>query len=150
LVADAVPAALAGALDALKDELAATHHDGVQPEDFALLPRAERLRLLRGRLAADGLAGFVVPRADEHQGEYVPLCGQRLAWLTGFTGSAGMAVVLTERAAVFVDGRYTLQAGAQVATASYKIRHLIDEPPAQWLADNARKGEVIGYDPWLH
>ncbi len=98
-------------LEALKAHLAAGHSDGVQPEDFARMPRAERLMLLREKMAADGLAGFIVPRADEHQGEYVPLCGQRLAWLTGFTGSAGMAVVLKGRAAVFVDGRYTLQAG---------------------------------------
>jgi Xaa-Pro aminopeptidase len=128
---------------------------GTAPEpgrlvDFARLPRAQRLKLLREKLAADGLAGFIVPRADEHQGEYVPLCGQRLAWLTGFTGSAGAAVVLSNRAAVFVDGRYTLQAAAQVDTMAYEIHHLIDEPPASWLATTAAKDEVIGYDPWLH
>jgi Xaa-Pro aminopeptidase len=150
LVAEPTPPALAVALDALKAEFAVSHHDGVQPDDFARLPRAARLRLLRERLASDGLAGFIVPRADEHQGEYVPLNGQRLAWLTGFTGSAGVAVVLRERAAVFVDGRYTLQAGAQVDTGAYQIRHLVDEPPAQWLAGAAAKGDVIGYDPWLH
>src|SRR5580704_17128128 len=113
LVAEPTPPALAAALDARQAALAASHHDGTQPEDFARLSRAQRLKLLRERLAADGLAGFIVPRADEHQGEYVPLCGQRLAWLTGFTGSAGAAVVLKNRAAVFVDGRYTLQAAAQ-------------------------------------
>ena len=150
LVADPTPPALAAALDARRATLAAMHHDGVQPDDFARLPRAARLKLLREQLAADGLAGFIVPRADEHQGEYVPLCGQRLAWLTGFTGSAGTAVVLTERAAVFVDGRYTLQAGDQVDTAAYEIHHLIDEPPASWLSDAAKQGDVIGYDPWLH
>ena len=95
---------------------------------------APRLAGLRAELARRGLDGFLVPRADEHQGEYVPLCGQRLAWLTAFTGSAGMAVILKDRAAIFVDGRYTLQAGAQVDTAAYEIRHLIDEPPANWLA----------------
>ncbi|HTZ35168.1 MAG TPA: aminopeptidase P family protein [Stellaceae bacterium] len=114
------------------------------------MPRAERLRRLRERLAGDGFAGFVVPRADEHQGEYVPLNGQRLAWLTGFSGSAGVAVVLRERAALFVDGRYTLQARAQVDTQAFEIRHLIDEPPASWLAGAAARGEAIGYDPWLH
>ncbi|HWB52069.1 MAG TPA: aminopeptidase P family protein [Stellaceae bacterium] len=150
LVADPTPAELATALEARKAALAASHHDGTQPEDFARLSRAARLKLLRERLAADGLAGFIVPRADEHQGEYVPLCGQRLAWLTGFTGSAGTAVVLQDRAAVFVDGRYTLQAGAQVDTQAYEIRHLIDEPPAGWLASAAKPGDVIGYDPWLH
>jgi Xaa-Pro aminopeptidase len=149
LVAQPTPADLAAALEARKAALAASHHDGTQPEDFARLSRAARLKLLRDRLAAEGLAGFIVPRADEHQGEYVPLCGQRLAWLTGFTGSAGMAVVLKDRAAVFVDGRYTLQAGAQVDTQAYEIRHLIDEPAATWLAA-AKKGDAIGYDPWLH
>src|SRR3984957_11028131 len=134
LVAEPTPPELAAALEALKAQLAAGHSDGVQAEDFARMPRAERRMLLREKLAADGLAGFIVPRADEHQGEYVPLCGQRLAWLTGFTGSAGMAVVLKERAAIFVDGRYTLQAGVQVDTQGFEIYHLIDEPPASWLA----------------
>ncbi|HML09852.1 MAG TPA: aminopeptidase P family protein, partial [Stellaceae bacterium] len=150
LVADPTPPALASALDARKTTLAQSHHDGVSPEDFARLSRGRRLKLLRERLTADGLAGFIVPRADEHQGEYVPLCGQRLAWLTGFTGSAGAAVVLMNRAAVFVDGRYTLQVAAQVDTKAYEIRHLIEEPPAQWLAAAAKKGDAIGYDPWLH
>ena len=150
LVAEPTPPELADALEARKVTLAASHHDGVQPEDFARLPRTARLKLLRERLAAAGLAGFIVPRADEHQGEYVPLCGQRLAWLTGFTGSAGMAVVLKERAAIFVDGRYTLQAGAQVDGQAFEIHHLIDEPPATWLATAAAKGDIIGYDPWLH
>jgi Xaa-Pro aminopeptidase len=150
LVAEPTPPELAAALDARKAVLAASHHDGVSAEDFNRLSRARRLKLLRERLAADGLGGFIVPRADEHQGEYVPMCGQRLAWLTGFTGSAGMAVVLKERAAVFVDGRYTLQAGAQVDTKAYEIRHLIEEPAATWLAGAAKKGETVGYDPWLH
>ncbi|HXC30624.1 MAG TPA: aminopeptidase P family protein [Stellaceae bacterium] len=150
LVADPTPPALATALEARKAAVATSHHDGVSPEDFARLSRAQRLALLREQLAADGLSGFIVPRADEHQGEYVPLCGQRLAWLTGFTGSAGAAVVLKDRAAVFVDGRYTLQAGAQVDTKAYDIRHLVEEPPAQWLGAAAGKGDVIGYDPWLH
>jgi Xaa-Pro aminopeptidase len=150
LVVEPTPPDLAEALDALKASLAASHHDGVQPEDFARLPRAARLTLLRRRLAVDGFAGFIVPRADEHQGEYVPLCGQRLAWLTGFTGSAGTAVVLKDRAAVFVDGRYTLQAGSQVDTAAYEIRHLIDQPAVGWLAEHAGEGDIIGYDPWLH
>jgi Xaa-Pro aminopeptidase len=150
LVAEPTPPDLAAALESLKADLAASHHDGVSAEDFARLPRAARLKLLRERLAADGFAGFVVPRADEHQGEYVPLCGQRLAWLTGFDGSAGMAVVLAKRAAIFVDGRYTLQAGAQVDKAVFEIHHLIDEPPASWLAGAAGTGDIVGYDPWLH
>jgi Xaa-Pro aminopeptidase len=150
LVAEPTPPELAAALEARRAALAASYRDGVQPEDFVRLSRAQRLKRLRDRLAADGLTGFIVPRADEHQGEYVPLRGQRLAWLTGFTGSAGTAVILKERAAIFVDGRYTLQAGAQVDTQAYEIRHLIDEPPAQWLASAAQTGDVIGYDSWLH
>ena len=106
--------------------------------------------MLREELAARGLDGFIVPRSDEHQGEYVPACAQRLAWLTGFTGSAGIAIVLKDRAALFVDGRYTLQAAAQVDPALFEIRHLIEEPPAQWLGAALGKGAVLGYDPWLH
>jgi len=150
LVADPTPAPLAQALQKLHAYLAEDYRDGLAAEDFARLPRPARLALLREELAARGLAGFIVPRADEHQGEYVPQRGQRLAWLTGFTGSAGAAIVLTRRAAVFVDGRYTLQAADQVDTALFKIHHLIDEPPSRWLAAALGKGETIGYDPWLH
>src|SRR5712691_12023329 len=150
LVADPTPPALADALEAMRAGLAQDFRDGLADEDFALLPRAARLAMLRDELKAQRLDGFIVPRADEHQGEYVPRCGPRLACLTGFTGSAGMAVVLAERAALFVDGRYTLQAAAQADTELFEIRHLIDEPPARWLASASAKGMVIGYDPWLH
>jgi Xaa-Pro aminopeptidase len=150
LVADPTPAPLAAALDALRDRLAAEFRDGLGAEDFARLPRPARLGLLREELARRGLAGFIVPRADEYQGEYVPRRGQRLAWLTGFTGSAGMAVVLADRAALFVDGRYTLQAAAQADTALFELHHLVDDPPARWLAAALGRGETVGYDPWLH
>jgi Xaa-Pro aminopeptidase len=150
LVADPVPAALAAALEALRDELAAGYRDGLGREEFLRLPRAKRLALLRRELAARGLGGFVVPRSDEHQGEYVPPRGQRLSWLTGFTGSAGVAVVLAQRAALFVDGRYTLQAVQQVDGGSFEIHHLIEEPPARWLGQALAAGAVLGYDPWLH
>lgn len=111
---------------------------------------ARRLAALRAELTARGLDGFIVPRADEFQGEYVPASAQRLAWLTGFTGSAGAAVVLTEQAAVFVDGRYTLQVRQETPAELYDHRHLVEEPPAEWLAANASKGARIGFDPWLH
>jgi Xaa-Pro aminopeptidase len=150
LVADPTPPALAEALEATRLYLAEDYRDGLSREDFARLPRPARLALLREELQARRLDGFIVPRADEHQGEYVPSCGQRLAWLTGFTGSAGMAIVLAERAALFVDGRYTLQAAVQVDAELFEIHHLIDEPPAQWLAGVLAKGMVVGYDPWLH
>lgn len=111
---------------------------------------AERLDALRGELAARDLTGFVVPRADEHQGEYVAPCARRLAWLTGFTGSAGMAVVLADQAAVFVDGRYTLQVQSEVDTARFEPLHLIDCPPPRWLSERLKAGDRLGYDPWLH
>jgi Xaa-Pro aminopeptidase len=154
LVADPTPPALNEALEAMRAYLAQDYRDGLASEDFARLPRAARLALLREELAARHLDGFIVPRADEHQGEYVPSCGQRLAWLTGFMGSAGLAIVLAGRAALFVDGRYTLQAAAQADTALFEIRHLNDEPAAGWLAaalaKGMPKGAIIGYDPWLH
>jgi Xaa-Pro aminopeptidase len=150
LVADRVTPELAHPLDALRAAIAAQYHDGLSPAAFTNLPRAERLVRLRQELAVHGLDGFVVPRSDEHQGEYVPPRGQRLAWLTGFTGSAGVAVVLRERAAVFVDGRYTLQAAQQVDASLYDICHLVDEPPARWLGGALKAGDILGYDLWLH
>ncbi|MGH6968474.1 MAG: aminopeptidase P family N-terminal domain-containing protein, partial [Stellaceae bacterium] len=110
---------------------------------------AEKLARLRAELARQGVAGFIVPRADEHQGEYVPESAARLAWLTGFTGSAGLAVVLRNKAAVFADGRYTLQAEAQVDGALYERRHLIEQPAADWIAANLEAGETLAYDSWL-
>ena len=150
LVADPVTPALAQALEARRAARAAGYRDGLAREDFVRLPRAERLARLRRELAARTLDGFVVPRSDEHQGEYVPPRGQRLAWLTGFTGSAGLAIVLRDRAALFVDGRYTLQAAQQVDGGLFEIRHLIDEPPARWLETALAAGMLLGYDPWLH
>jgi Xaa-Pro aminopeptidase len=111
---------------------------------------APRLAALRAELAKRGLDGFLVPRADEHQGEYVPQRAERLAWLTAFTGSAGAAVVLKDRAAVFVDGRYTLQVRQQTDTKLFDPRELIAEGPGAWIEANASKGAKLGYDPWLH
>ncbi len=109
-----------------------------------------RLAMLRDELKRRGLDGFIVPRADEHQGEYVPKRAERLAWLTAFTGSAGAAVVLADKAAVFVDGRYTLQVRNQTDTALFDPRDLVGEGVAAWLSANAPKDSKIGYDPWLH
>ena len=111
---------------------------------------APRLAALRAELAKRGLDGFLVPRADEHQGEYVPKRAERLAWLTSFTGSAGAAVVLKDKAAIFVDGRYTLQVREQTDTKLFEPRDLVNEGPTAWLAANAPLGARIGYDPWLH
>src|SRR3954462_11577187 len=109
-----------------------------------------RVAALRIELARRGLTGFIVPRSDRHQNEYVPASEERLAWLTGFTGSAGAAVVLMERAALFVDGRYTLQARDQVDTTLFGIVHLVETPPHEWLEQNLRPDDRLGYDPWLH
>ena len=111
---------------------------------------APRLASLRAELAKRGLDGFLVPRSDEHQGEYVPKRAERLAWLTSFTGSAGAAVVLTDKAAIFVDGRYTLQVRQQTDTKLFDPRDLVTEGMTGWLEANAPKGARIGYDPWLH
>ena len=109
-------------------------------------PRVAKLREELNRLQLDG---FLVPRADEHQGEYVPLRAQRLGWLTGFTGTAGAALILRAKAYVFVDGRYVLQVRTQTDPAVFEIESLVDNPPATWLEKNG-KGLVIGFDPWLH
>jgi len=109
-----------------------------------------RVAALRAELKARSLDGFVVPRADRQQNEYLPASEERLAWLTGFTGSAGAAVVLADRAAVFVDGRYTVQAQTQLDASVFTIVHLVETPPGEWLKQNLKDGERIGYDPWLH
>jgi Xaa-Pro aminopeptidase len=111
---------------------------------------AGRLAALRARLAELGVDGFVLPRADEHQGEYLPRRAERLAWLTDFTGSAGVAVVLKDKAAVFTDGRYSLAIREQVDASLYETWHVTNEPPAKWIEENLGAGGSLGYDPWLH
>ncbi len=110
---------------------------------------ASRVAKLREELERLGLDGFLVPRADEHQGEYVAPRSQRLGWLTGFTGSAGQALILKDSAYIFVDGRYELQVRNQVDLNIFTIESLISNPPSTWLADNG-KALTIGFDPWLH
>ena len=109
-----------------------------------------RLAALREELARRQLSGFVIPRADQQQNEYVAPSEERLAWLTGFTGSAGLAIVLPKQAAVFVDGRYTLQAAKQVDTQAWTIASLVDPPPESWLTAHLVSGDRLGFDPWLH
>ena len=118
------------------------------PSRSVLETPAQRLAALRAELAARGIDGFLVPLADDHQNEWVPAHARRLAWLTGFTGSAGVAVVLADGAAIFVDGRYTLQSREQVDTALFAIHHITDEPATDWIAANLGEG-TLGYDPWL-
>ncbi len=144
LVADKRSPRLRDALRALKVAMA---RDLPPP---ALPAAAERLGALRALLTERGLDGFLVPRGDEFGGEYVPARAERLAWLTGFTGSAGEAVVLRERAALFVDGRYTLQAEAEVDTGAFALQPLAETPPALWLERMLTQDQQIGFDPWLH
>lgn len=110
----------------------------------------DRLKALREQLQRDRLDGFVVPLTDEHMSEYVGAYAQRLAWLTGFQGSAGSAVVLPEEAAIFVDGRYTLQVREQVDARHWEYVGVPQSSVAAWLREHAPEGGRIGYDPWLH
>jgi Xaa-Pro aminopeptidase len=109
-----------------------------------------RIAKLRAEMARRGLDGFIVPRADRFQNEYVPPSDERLSWLTGFSGSAGTAIVLADRAALFVDGRYTLQAREQVDAGQFEIVPITETPPHQWIETALGKGQKLGYDPWLH
>jgi Xaa-Pro aminopeptidase len=119
-----------------------------EPESGVAL--TARLAAFRAELARRKLTGFVIPRADQQQNEYVAPSEERLAWLTGFTGSAGMAIVLVHEAALFVDGRYTLQAAKQVDARAWKVEPLIDPSPESWLAAHLAAGNRLGFDPWLH
>ena len=110
---------------------------------------ARHAPLIRAAMAEQGLDGFLIPHEDEHQNEYLPAANDRLAWATGFTGSAGAAVILKERAAIFVDGRYTLQVRDQVDQGLYEIRDLVEGGPPAWLAETLQPGEVVGYDARL-
>lgn len=108
-----------------------------------------RVALLRAELKKRKLTGFFVPRADEFQGEYVPAFAERLRWLTNFRGSAGIAIVTLKKAAIFVDGRYVIQVRQQVDEKIFAPFHLMEEPPAMWIARNLKKGDRLGFDPWL-
>ncbi len=123
-------------------------------QDFSVKggPQAGRahLPLLRSELARRKLDGFIIPHEDEYQNEYLPAATDRLAWLTGFTGSAGAALVMTDRAVVLVDGRYTLQVRDQVDDTLFAIVDLVDIGIAGWINNHAKRGEKIGYDPRLH
>lgn len=110
----------------------------------------DRVRQLREQMVKAKVDGFLVPRADEHQGEYVPACAERLQWLTGFTGSAGAALILRDQAIIFVDGRYTLQVRQQTDQDIFTYASLVETPPADWIAEHLGKDLKIAIDPWLH
>ena len=112
--------------------------------------QAQRLAALRVAMSGANVDAYIVPHADEHQGEYVAAYAARLEWLTGFSGSAGLAIITKDAAAVFIDGRYTLQVRDQVDGRMYEYRHLIDEPPQMWLASQLKAGMRLGFDPRLH
>src|ERR1700712_5785177 len=117
-----------------------------EPESGVAL--TARLAAFREELARRKLTGFVIPRADQQQNEYVPPAEERLAWLTGFTGSAGRVVVLGALAALFVDGRYTLQGPDQIDTAVFTIVLVTETSPTAWIEANLPAGAKLGYDPW--
>src|SRR5215218_5464525 len=117
------------------------------PQPAQTGPRVQALRVELVRLE---LSGLILPRADRHQNEHVPPSEERLAWLSGFTGSAGTTVVLADKAALFVDGRYTLAAKTQIDTSVFTIVPIADTSPERWLEQNLPSGGKLGYDPWLH
>lgn len=120
-----------------------------QPQAGGAGDHHARLAALRAELARVGLDGFIVPLTDQHLSEYVGSYAQRLEWLTGFAGSAGSAVVLADKAAMFTDGRYTLQVRSQVSGDDYSYQPVPETSPAKWIAAEAKDGARIGYDPWL-
>ena len=110
----------------------------------------KRLACVRRQMTAIGLDALIVPRADEYLGEYIPECNERLRWVSGFTGSAGVVIVLADRAAIFVDGRYSVQVKKQVSAELFEILHLIETPHLEWLADQLPSGSRVGFDPRMH
>ena len=110
----------------------------------------ERVKALRALMPSLKVDAVLVPRADEHQGEYVPPCAERLKWLTGFSGSAGMAIVTKKAAGLFIDGRYTVQAAAETETSVFEVSLLPRAKISEWIAEKLTKGQTLGFDPWLH
>jgi Xaa-Pro aminopeptidase len=120
--------------------------DPVSDRSFA----GKHLPLLRAEMKKQNLDGFVIPHDDEYQNEYIPAYAERLMWATGFSGSAGAAVILQDKAVMFTDGRYTLQVRQQADSDYFDYVDITETAPDAWLAENAAKGSRIGYDPMLH
>ncbi len=110
----------------------------------------QRLTMVRTLMAEANYDALIVPRADEYLGEYIPPHNERLLWISDFTGSAGLVIVLRDKAAIFVDGRYTVQVGQQVSAELFEVHHLVDEPHANWLAQQLPEGARVAYDPRMH
>jgi Xaa-Pro aminopeptidase len=115
-----------------------------------MTPIADRLSAVRREMLERQLDALIIPRADEYLGEYIPARNERLRWISGFTGSAGVVVVLADQAAIFVDGRYTVQVRKQVPDGLFEILHLVEQPHLSWLARRLSAGNRVGYDPRLH
>lgn len=122
------------------------HFDPVSDKSFA----GKHLPLLRAEMARLKIDGFIVPHDDEYQNEYIPAYAERLMWVSGFSGSAGAAVIFADKAVIFVDGRYTLQVRQQTNEKFFSFEDLVDSPPDIWLGENAAKGARIAFDPMLH
>jgi Xaa-Pro aminopeptidase len=110
----------------------------------------DRVKALLRDLKTRRLKGFLVPHSDQHQNEFLPPSEERLAWLTGFTGSAGVAIVTDKGSALFVDGRYTLQAKNQVDSHVFEVLQVPEAKPSSWLTETLVRGNTVGYDPALH
>lgn len=110
----------------------------------------ERLRVLRQAMRENKVSAFLVPHTDEHQSEYTPGYAERLNWISGFDGSAGFACVTLSHAAIFVDGRYTLQVKDQIDNQCFERLNIPNDKPENWLLEHLKKGDIVGYDPWLH
>ena len=145
LIAPDASKSLKTALLNAKDDIAARSDHGFC-EGPAPLERTSRLR---AKLESLGFDGFVVPRADAFMGDSVPACSERLRWLTGFSGSAGVGIVLINKAAVFIDGRYTLQVQDQVNLSIYDVFNVNECNPWTWAAKHLNKGSRLAFDPWL-
>ncbi|WP_025898453.1 aminopeptidase P family protein [Sneathiella glossodoripedis] len=138
------------AIDKLFKKLRRAFADQIKSTILAPEKSRERLSLLRKELARLKVDGFIIPLNDEFHGEAAPASSERLKWLTGFTGSAGVAAVTADKAAIFVDGRYTIQVQNEVDTELFTARHVSDEPMTEWLKEALDKDSKLAIDPWLH
>ena len=110
----------------------------------------EKIKRIRSWMKINNLNAYIVPHDDEDMSEYLPPQNERLDWLTGFNGSAGIAIITLDTAAIFIDGRYTVQVTTQVDTNIFQIKHLINDPYLKWIESTIGNNSVVGFDPKLH